>query len=245
MLRLSLPQQFKPPALFGTAAAAVSTEQANASSAIAGMDIETNAADVNGDINPKELVILQFIQVENALELQSLATSGGNSNSNNSFNNNNDNNNSIDRRNEFELLPHCVMINPALIVDAFQLQVACARAYLNYAQNAMKTRTLLTEILFSLSPSNTITESLKKFGISESSQTIYVLFPSTTWDADEAVVARLQAVVRGKIKPIERFVDGADLALVKKVYKLGDFKDTSHKKLVDLIVGSIAAKNHL
>ncbi|ORY49839.1 CGI-121-domain-containing protein [Rhizoclosmatium globosum] len=143
-------------------------------------------------------------------------------------------------------LPQCVMVNPALVLSSFQLQTACSRAYMNQAQNNMKTKTILSEILFSLSPSLNIAESMKLFGLSDNSNSIFVLVPSAD-DAsvDETTINKLKNLVQGDLSPAHSFSDLTDLKLLKKVYKLNDAVDQSNTVLEDLIVGGIATKGFL
>ncbi|KAJ3058879.1 hypothetical protein HDU98_005059 [Podochytrium sp. JEL0797] len=124
-------------------------------------------------------------------------------------------------------MPQCVMVNPAMILDAFQLQTACVRAYMNQSQNAMKTKTILSEILFSLSPTLNISESMKRFGLSDSSTSIFVLFPSSvnTHENDQ-MVDKIVNAIDGECVPIESFSRLADLKAIKKPQLV------NHKRLV-------------
>ncbi|KAJ3028596.1 UNVERIFIED_CONTAM: hypothetical protein HDU68_001323 [Siphonaria sp. JEL0065] len=140
-------------------------------------------------------------------------------------------------------IPQCVMINPALVADAFQLQTACSRAYINQAQNSMKTKTIFSEILFSLSPSMNIAESMRQFGISDTSSSLFVLFPRGTEVEDVRTVAKIQDAIKGESVPVHYNL--TDLSVLKKVYKLNDAADQSSSNLVNLIVGGIATKGYL
>ncbi|KAJ3199506.1 COPII coat GTPase [Entophlyctis luteolus] len=169
-------------------------------------------------------------------------------------------------------LPAFVAVNPALVVDAFQLQIACMRALLNEANGAMKTKTLMSEILFSLSPSTSISDSLKHFGVADDSTSVYIIVPQRE-DMGEAtaIVDKLRHMIDGVCTPIDEFWARADIDAVKRVrsavlfnkikknqlklcqsqrfctqvYKLNSVTDTSRENLVDLVVSAIAAKGHL
>jgi EKC/KEOPS complex subunit CGI121/TPRKB len=71
--------------------------------------------------------------------------------------------------------PNCTILDRSRIISQFLLQLACTKAFLNLSQNRMKSRSIHTEILLCLSPSNSISDAFKNFGLSSSTKDIFVL----------------------------------------------------------------------
>ncbi|RKO90411.1 kinase binding protein CGI-121-domain-containing protein, partial [Blyttiomyces helicus] len=117
-------------------------------------------------------------------------------------------------------MPASVMINPApvrnlrfLILDAFQIQLACAKALQMQQQGAMRTRSIYSEILFNLSPSSNINDAIKQFGIADSHQSILVVFVGGNTKENED---RLKAIIEGDPAPLDGLSQLTDVALLNK-----------------------------
>ena len=67
------------------------------------------------------------------------------------------------------------VLNAALIPDILQIFVAANKASLSNVQGEKLTKTIHTEVLFNLSPTKKVTESLKIFGIDESVKDLIVV----------------------------------------------------------------------
>ena len=59
----------------------------------------------------------------------------------------------------------CALVNATLIAGPQPFIAALHRSLQNYRKACMKTRSIYTELLFALSPSTNVTESLKTFGL--------------------------------------------------------------------------------
>ncbi|XP_068632116.1 EKC/KEOPS complex subunit Tprkb-like [Battus philenor] len=131
----------------------------------------------------------------------------------------------------------CAVIKPSLILDIFQVVVAANKAVVAEKSQAMVTRTVYTEILFNLSLSKNITQSLSKFGV-EKDQTLLVCFLIThEGDESESIVAQ----IKGEMSPISELEKFTDITQVKSAYKLNNLK--SNVDLLDVIVAKIVTKN--
>lgn len=103
----------------------------------------------------------------------------------------------------------------------------------------MKTRSPYTELLFSLSPSSNVTESLKIFGVEETaSEAIVVRFSehSSTESSSSTLISDLESILNCQFE--EFSIKFCDLNLVKQVYK-----PSNEDRLIGEICSGIATKN--
>lgn len=106
------------------------------------------------------------------------------------------------------------LMNAVVVPDVFPLQLAAYRAL--HAQHAgrLQSRSLHSELVFGLSGSKHIAETLQRFGIAES--TVHLLVAALSEDGS-AISAYLQRTVRGSPAPLEQLPGLADMKLLKKV----------------------------
>ncbi|KAI9361247.1 kinase binding protein CGI-121-domain-containing protein [Zopfochytrium polystomum] len=148
-------------------------------------------------------------------------------------------------------VPDSVMVNPAAVVDVFQVQLACMRALSNQELGTMKTRSLLSEILYSFSPSMNISESMKQFGLADSTKQVLVLVldnrEANTIPKDDGVVkeafGKLQALIQGKAVALSELERATDPAVIRKVFKLGT--ELNAEQLRRATISALAVKGYL
>lgn len=132
---------------------------------------------------------------------------------------------------------NCAIIKPSLILDPFQVVVAANRAILSQKHNSMLTRTVYSEILFNLSLSKNISQSLSKFGI-ENDQELLVCFLVTPESDNSAGIISL---IEGELCPISELSSFTREQDVKQVYKLNNFK--CNDSLLDVVVSRMVTKS--
>ncbi|KAI5634865.1 kinase binding protein [Phthorimaea operculella] len=130
----------------------------------------------------------------------------------------------------------CAVIKPSLIVDPLQVVAAANRAAVARHQDNMVTRTVYGEILFNLSLSKNISQSLTKFG-AENGKELLVCFLVTDEDSSSDILPQ----IKGEQCPLSELAAFTDLNDVKKTYKLNDIK--GNVNYLDIIISRMVTKN--
>ncbi|KAI8435486.1 hypothetical protein MSG28_003783 [Choristoneura fumiferana] len=133
----------------------------------------------------------------------------------------------------------CAVIKPSLILDPFQVAVAANRAAVAAKLGAMITRTVYAEILYNLSLSKNISQSLSKFGI-EKEQNLLVCFITT---AEKDASSEIIPLIEGKLCPISEISQYTDIKDLKTTYKLNKINCASNVDLLDVVVSRMVTKN--
>lgn len=123
------------------------------------------------------------------------------------------------------------LLDPALVMDP--LQVLCAAEQATLA-NPMRTKSLSTELIYTLSASTNISQSLKTFGVTAQSRAVLACL----FDPTEEQLARLASLVEGSAVPLADVGRFCDLERVQKTYKVTAAEDP----LLDAVLTRIAAR---
>eukprot|EP00048_Salpingoeca_helianthica_P021586 m.13237 g.13237 ORF g.13237 m.13237 type:complete len:162 (-) comp6148_c0_seq1:37-522(-) len=124
-------------------------------------------------------------------------------------------------------------VRDTMILDPFQLLVAVQRAVFANKIGAMKTKSLNSEILYALSPSKSIRDSLVTFGVGATDTSAYAVLVDPIPETKAAVAAHVREHTSSRV-PV-------DEAALQKVYKI-TAPQLQSGTLLDLIVSSIATK---
>ncbi|KAL4873280.1 hypothetical protein BDV12DRAFT_160752 [Aspergillus spectabilis] len=121
-------------------------------------------------------------------------------------------------------------IDASMILSRAHALAAVFRAVNDYLNDRLKSRNIHSEIVFSLSPTNNIADSFRKFGMGDSTSNLLVVKASVTPEiTHEFVAAHLEQSVEGTALPFddEALSGISDVAKIKKAYKLGSLPSAS------------------
>ncbi|XP_056132588.1 EKC/KEOPS complex subunit TPRKB [Lampris incognitus] len=132
------------------------------------------------------------------------------------------------------------LINPTMLVDPFQVLLAANKAVHLQKTGKMKTRSLFSEIIFNLSPTNNISEAFKRFGISGGDDSVLVVLVHTK--DEPQLLTDITAKVDGQQIPAKDISTLSDPVKIKKLYKVTP-QEEKCGTLLDAIVCRMAIKD--
>lgn len=134
------------------------------------------------------------------------------------------------------------LINPTMLVSPFQVLVAANKAVHLHRMGKMKTRSLFSEIIFNLSPTNNISEAFKRFGISDGDTSVLVVL---VHNQDEPPpLSDITSRVDGHQAPLDDLPSLSDTAKIKKFFKIAP-QEEKIGTLLDAVVCRMAIKDVL
>lgn len=119
-------------------------------------------------------------------------------------------------------------IDASMILSTRHALSATFRAMNDYMCERLKSRNIHSEIVFCLSPTNNIGEAFRRYGISDTSNSLVVIKVSTDPSMTTgSVEAHLRDVIKGVPLPFEdsSFEDISDLPKIAKAYKLSQTQE--------------------
>ncbi|EIW81984.1 CGI-121-domain-containing protein [Coniophora puteana RWD-64-598 SS2] len=139
-------------------------------------------------------------------------------------------------------------VDASLITSALHLQTAISQASLAAAQNTLRTKTVHSEILWALCPTNNISEAIRRYGISDTSKALFVVRVDSASVGD--VEERMRGVVEGRVVPLSTLAELVDWQAVKKYNKLNTEPavkkaanvDAEHAIIDNIVISSVASK---
>ncbi|KAF8643077.1 hypothetical protein AX14_009642 [Amanita brunnescens Koide BX004] len=143
-------------------------------------------------------------------------------------------------------------LNPHLITSKLHLQTAVYQAILSQTGNTLRTKTVHSEILWALNPTNNISEAIRRYGLpsnpssSESTALLVVRVCGPELSVAEAL-EKMVRVIEGTLVPLDTLQSLTDWSTIKKYHKLNDERwiknlgDIEERQAVDNIVTSTVA----
>ncbi|CAL9682993.1 unnamed protein product [Knipowitschia caucasica] len=134
------------------------------------------------------------------------------------------------------------LISPTLVVSPFQVLVAVNKAVHLQNIGKMKTRSLYSEIIFNLSPTNNISEAFKRFGISDGDCSVLIVLVHKQNDTPS--LSDIVSQVNGEQVPVQDLSSLSDATKVKKFFKISP-QEEKIGTLLDAIVCRMSIKDVL
>ncbi|XP_061663927.1 EKC/KEOPS complex subunit TPRKB [Syngnathoides biaculeatus] len=130
------------------------------------------------------------------------------------------------------------LLKPTMLVSPFQVLVAVNKAVHLEKISQMKTRSLFSEVILNLSPTNNISEAFKRFGISDGDDSVLVVLVHGKEESDP--FSDVASKVDGQQVPVDDLSSLSDLEQIKKLYKITPQECGT---LLDAVVCKMAAKD--
>jgi len=140
-------------------------------------------------------------------------------------------------------------VDARLITSRLHLQTAIYQAILAESQGSLRTKTVHSEVLWVLNPSNNITEAIRRYGVSDTTTALFVV-RITSPDLTD-IEAKMNAVVLGTLSSLSTLDKITDWSAIKKYHRLHTepaIKETAgnptreHAVVDDVVVSSVAMK---
>lgn len=137
----------------------------------------------------------------------------------------------------------CALINPKLILDAFQIVVAANRAIVSYSNDKLSTKSIYTDVIFNLSPIKHIGTALNDFGIQENNNVFLVCVIGKAEHESENLADDVCKKIDGTFKFPSSFElkNYNDEKAIVKYYKISQ-DELNVSDLLSSIVTRIASK---
>jgi len=136
---------------------------------------------------------------------------------------------------------NCALLNSSLITDVFPVLLACNKAVSDHMDSSKKTRNIHSEILYNMSPSNSISGSLKTFGVTND-QTSFLCASVYKGGSEPNGVETVLKMADGTVTPLTTLEGSCQVEKIKELYKIGD-EELTIGSLSDAVVMRIASKH--
>ncbi|KAA6429011.1 MAG: hypothetical protein FRX49_01121 [Trebouxia sp. A1-2] len=117
-----------------------------------------------------------------------------------------------DRIKEGKLEPEVAMLNAEVVADLFVLRIAAQQALAQQHRGKLITKSLHAELVYNMSGSRHISESFKRFGVTESCKHLLV----ARFDAEPQQLQAITSMVAGQQRSLDGLSSVRDEGLIKK-----------------------------
>lgn len=137
-------------------------------------------------------------------------------------------------------LPHfdCALMSTELLASVQHVLCAANRALFNEFRGERKTKTVYTDLIYYLSPTTNIKESLQRWGVRADSRTVLAVSFS------EEGLAQVCKAVEGRQEPLRRLSDFSDLQKVAEAFEVGQEELQTDLSLTAAVYTRIALKDY-
>lgn len=142
------------------------------------------------------------------------------------------------------------IIDLALVVSEFHIRVAAARACTNRANEKMKTKSLMSEIMYQMAGTTKISEALLQFQVKPTTQSLAIIRSTSSEAPSPDHLSSLAQLVRGTESDIALLCCSETLNTDKinhivKVFKISKLELEATTSVEDIVVSRIAMKDLL
>ncbi|KAF9076693.1 kinase binding protein CGI-121-domain-containing protein [Rhodocollybia butyracea] len=138
-------------------------------------------------------------------------------------------------------------IEASLITSRLHLETAINQAIIADSQGSLRTKTAHSEILFALNPTNNITEAIRRYGVSDKSESLLVVQITDSSASVSDVEIKMKEVVDGTVVPFGELATITEWDRVKKYHKLDKEvrgKGEETRSFIDnIVISSVAMKS--
>lgn len=133
------------------------------------------------------------------------------------------------------------LVRAPLVVDLFQVQCALAKVLAKKSSGRLKTRSVLSEVLYVLGPTGNIRDSLTQMGAQDSDSAVVVVRLD---DPEDKHLDMLSERIKGRQLPVEKIPQFTDSQAIAKLFKVTE-SELSAGSLLDALVTRVALKDEV
>ncbi|KAJ3738906.1 kinase binding protein CGI-121-domain-containing protein [Lentinula detonsa] len=113
-------------------------------------------------------------------------------------------------------------IDASLITSRLHLETAIHQAIIAESQGLLRTKTIHSEILFALNPTNNITEAIRRYGVSDTSNALFVVHIVDSPGPISDLEIKMKQAVDGTMVPFDELAKVTDWDKIEKYHKLAN-----------------------